>query len=69
MPCAIDIPGFIKCIRDGDMAGAAEVMNKYTNLPAVCGRVCPQETQCEELCTCRQNAGFEPVAIGNWNAL
>lgn len=68
-PVAIDIPGFIKCIRDGDMAGAAEVMNKYTNLPAVCGRVCPQETQCEELCTVGKIPGFEPVAIGKLERL
>ena len=68
-PVAIDIPGFIKCIRDGDMAGAAEIMNKYTNLPAVCGRVCPQETQCEELCTVGKMPGFEPVAIGKLERL
>ncbi len=68
-PVAIDIPGFIKCIRDGDMAGAAEVMNKYTNLPAVCGRVCPQETQCEERCTVGKMPGFEPVAIGKLERL
>ena len=51
------------------MAGAAEVMNKYTNLPAVCGRVCPQETQCEELCTVGKMPGFEPVAIGKLERL
>ncbi|MBP8684100.1 MAG: NADPH-dependent glutamate synthase [Synergistaceae bacterium] len=68
-PVAIDIPSFIKCIREGDMAGAAEVMNKYTNLPAVCGRVCPQETQCEELCTVGKMPGFEPVAIGKLERL
>ena len=43
-PVAIDIPAFIKCIKEGDMAGAAEVLDKYTNLPAVCGRV-HQETR------------------------
>lgn len=68
-PVAIDIPGFIKCVRDGDMAGAAEIMDKYTNLPAVCGRVCPQETQCEELCTVAKMPGFEPVAIGKLERL
>ena len=68
-PVAIDIPSFIKCIREGDMAGAAEVMNKYTNLPAVCGRVCPQETQCEELCTVGKMPGLEPVAIGKLERL
>ncbi len=68
-PVAIDIPGFIKCIRDGDMAGAAEILDKYTNLPAVCGRVCPQETQCEQLCTVGRMPGFEPVAIGKLERL
>ena len=68
-PVAIDIPGFIKCVRDGDMAGASEIMDKYTNLPAVCGRVCPQETQCEELCTVGKMPGFEPVAIGKLERL
>jgi glutamate synthase (NADPH/NADH) small chain len=66
---AIDIPAFIKCIKEGDMAGAAEVLDKYTNLPAVCGRVCPQETQCEELCTVGKMHGFEPVAIGKLERL
>ncbi|MDD4159801.1 MAG: NAD(P)-binding protein, partial [Synergistaceae bacterium] len=68
-PVAIDIPGFIKCIKDGDMAGAAAVLDKYTNLPAVCGRVCPQETQCEQLCTVGKMPGFEPVAIGKLERL
>lgn len=68
-PVAIDIPAFIKCIKEGDMAGAAEVLDKYTNLPAVCGRVCPQETQCEELCTVGKMHGFEPVAIGKLERL
>jgi len=61
-PVAIDIPAFIKCIKEGDMAGAAEVLDKYTNLPAVCGRVCPQETQCEEQCI--RGIKGKPVAIG-----
>ena len=61
-PVKIDIPAFIKCVKEGDMAGAAEVMDKYTNLPAVCGRVCPQESQCEGLCTVGKMKDFEPVA-------
>lgn len=68
-PVKIDIPSFIKCIKEGDMAGAAEVMAKYTNLPAVCGRVCPQESQCEGLCTVGKIAGCEPVAIGKLERL
>jgi len=63
-PVEIDIPGFIRAIREGDMARAAEVLGRYTNLPAVCGRVCPQETQCEGVCTLAKIDGFEPVAIG-----
>ena len=39
-PVAIDIPGFIQEIKNGNMQGAVDVMNKFTNLPAVCGRVC-----------------------------
>jgi glutamate synthase (NADPH/NADH) small chain len=68
-PVAIDIPAFIGAIRDGDMPKAAEVMSKYTNLPAVCGRVCPQETQCEGLCRLGLAKGFEPVAIGKLERL
>ncbi len=68
-PVSIDIPGFIKCVKEGDMAGAAEIMDKYTNLPAVCGRVCPQETQCEGVCTVGKMPGFEPVAIGKLERL
>ncbi|MDR1133662.1 MAG: dihydropyrimidine dehydrogenase, partial [Synergistaceae bacterium] len=49
-PVEVNIPAFIKAVRDGDMAKSAEIMAAYTNLPAVCGRVCPQETQCEGLC-------------------
>lgn len=69
-PVAIDIPGFIKCVKDGDMAGAAKIMDKYTNLPAVCGRVCPQESQCEGFCTVgKMPSGFEPVSIGKLERL
>jgi glutamate synthase (NADPH/NADH) small chain len=63
-PVEIDIPGFIKALREGDTAGSAAIMGKYTNLPAVCGRVCPQETQCEGVCTLGRIPDFEPVAIG-----
>ncbi len=68
-PVAIDIPGFIKAVRDGDMKRASEVLLSSTNLPAVCGRVCPQETQCEELCTLAKIQDFEPVAIGKLERL
>ncbi len=61
-PVLIDIPGFIGKLRQGDVAGAAAVIAKDSALPAVCGRVCPQETQCEGLCVL-SNKG-DPVSIG-----
>jgi glutamate synthase (NADPH/NADH) small chain len=61
-PVNIDIPGFITKIKEGDLEGAYQVINKTSSLPAVCGRVCPQETQCESKCT--MGVRFEPVGIG-----
>jgi len=49
-PVAIDIPGFIKHVKNKEFAKAVKVIAKYSALPAVCGRVCPQETQCESKC-------------------
>ena len=49
-PVAIDIPGFIKHVKNKEFADAVKVIAKYSALPAVCGRVCPQETQCESKC-------------------
>ena len=49
-PVEIDIPGFIKCIADEDFAAAIRVLKKKNVLPAICGRVCPQEEQCEKTC-------------------
>jgi len=61
-PVGIDIPGFIGRIAQGDFLGAAALIRRDNNLPAVTGRVCPQETQCEVLCVrCKTDA---PVAIG-----
>lgn len=68
-PVAIDIPEFVTCIKNNDMPGAAAVLDKYTNLPAVCGRVCPQESQCEGLCTVGKMKGYEPVSIGKLERL
>jgi glutamate synthase (NADPH/NADH) small chain len=68
-PVSIDIPGFILAVKEGDMPKAAATMAKYTNLPAVCGRVCPQETQCEGVCRLGRAKGFEPVAIGKLERL
>ena len=61
-PVAIDIPAFIQKIREDDFEGAYEIINHSSSLPAVCGRVCPQETQCESRCV--RGIKGEPVAIG-----
>lgn len=50
-PVRIDIPGFIGKIRDGDFLGAGNIIRKTNLLPSICGRVCPQETQCQAPCT------------------
>ena len=61
-PVEIDIPGFISCIASGDFEKAAEVIKAKNNLPAVSGRVCPYESQCEGECTIKKIG--EPVGIG-----
>lgn len=61
-PVEIDIPGFIKLIREGDFLGAVRKIKEKNALPAICGRVCPQETQCEARCVLGKKD--EPVAIG-----
>ncbi|MFC2061564.1 NADPH-dependent glutamate synthase [Elusimicrobiota bacterium] len=61
-PVEIDIPGFIKLIAEGDFKGAIKKMKEKNLLPAICGRVCPQEDQCEIKCVLSKK--FEPVAIG-----
>ncbi len=61
-PVAIDIPGFIKEVEKGNHAEAARVIAKSSALPAVCGRVCPQESQCEGKCI--RGIKGEPVSIG-----
>lgn len=50
-PVRIDIPAFVQAVADGDFAEAARIIKQNSLLPAVCGRVCPQETQCQEPCT------------------
>src|SRR5574337_356349 len=62
-PVSIDIPGFIKLIAEGDFLAAARKIKETNALPAVCGRVCPQEDQCEKACIVGKK--FKPVAIGN----
>ena len=49
-PVGIDIPGFVKEVEAGNIKGAYDVISRYSALPAICGRVCPQETQCEAKC-------------------
>ena len=61
-PVNINIPEFISKIKNKDYEGAYEEISKSSSLPAVCGRVCPQETQCESKCTV--GIKFEPIGIG-----
>ena len=63
-PVNIQIPSFIKYIEKGDFLEAAKVLKETSALPAVCGRVCPQEKQCESKCIYIQKMKKEPVAIG-----
>jgi len=62
-PVAVDIPGFIQRVKDGDFTGAIEKIWERNSLPAVCGRVCPQELQCEGACILGKKD--DPVAIGH----
>ncbi len=68
MPCVagcpvnIHIPAFIAKVKEGDFEGAYQIINRASSLPAVCGRVCPQETQCESKCV--RGIKGEPVGIG-----
>ncbi|MDP3038720.1 MAG: bifunctional dihydroorotate dehydrogenase B NAD binding subunit/NADPH-dependent glutamate synthase, partial [Deltaproteobacteria bacterium] len=61
-PVSIDIPAFLDLILQGDFLGAARKLKEMNSLPAVCGRVCPQEDQCEKVCILGKKG--EPVAIG-----
>jgi glutamate synthase (NADPH) small chain len=63
-PVSIDIPSFIKLIEKRDFAASIRKIKETNSLPAICGRVCPQETQCEIVCNLRKATGV-PVAIGN----
>ena len=63
-PVNIAIPEFISKVAEGDFEGAYQVIAMSSSLPAVCGRVCPQETQCEGKCTRGIKAGCESVGIG-----
>ena len=61
-PVSINIPGFIEKVKNGDVEGAYQVISESSALPAVCGRVCPQESQCEGKCI--RGIKGEPVSIG-----
>ncbi len=61
-PVAINIPGFIEKVKEGDVEAAYQVISESSALPAVCGRVCPQESQCEGRCI--RGIKGEPVSIG-----
>ncbi|WP_036728511.1 bifunctional dihydroorotate dehydrogenase B NAD binding subunit/NADPH-dependent glutamate synthase [Peptoniphilus mikwangii] len=61
-PVSINIPEFIKAIANSEFGKSAEILSRYTALPAVCGRVCPQETQCEQRCILTKRG--DAVAIG-----
>ncbi len=61
-PVNINIPRFLSFVKDGDFDNAYMTIRETSSLPAVCGRVCPQESQCEKHCT--MGIRFEPVAIG-----
>lgn len=61
-PVAVPIPEFIACIAEGDYARAYDIIRQTNSLPAVCGRVCPQEVQCEQRCV--RGIKHEPVGIG-----
>jgi glutamate synthase (NADPH/NADH) small chain len=61
-PVEIDIPAFIAKIKEGDFMGAIHKIKEKNNLPAVCGRVCPQEEQCEKVCVLTKKG--QPIAIG-----
>jgi glutamate synthase (NADPH/NADH) small chain len=61
-PVEVDINGFIKAIGDGDMPEAVRILKSKNSLPGICGRVCPQETQCESTCSLVKKGA--PIAIG-----
>jgi len=61
-PVAVDIPGFVKLIADGKFAPAAQLIRRRNALPAICGRVCPQDEQCEKVCLLGKKG--EALAVG-----
>ena len=62
-PVEIDIPGFVKAVLDDNMPEAVRILKDKNSLPGICGRVCPQETQCEQACALAKKGA--PIAIGS----
>jgi len=62
-PVRIDIPGFIGKIKEGDFLGASKIIKRTNLLPSICGRVCPQETQCQAPCTVGKALGGVEKAV------
>lgn len=63
-PVGIDIPAFLRLVEEGDFLGAARKLREKNVLPAICGRVCPQEHQCEKTCTLSNTKKPSPISIG-----
>ena len=63
-PVGIDIPGFIAELKNDNLSESAKILKTYNYLPAICGRVCPQENQCEGACILNKMKDNEPVSIG-----
>src|SRR3972149_10278422 len=61
-PVSVDIPEFVKALRENNMPEAVRALKRKNALPGICGRVCPQETQCESVCTLEKKGA--PVAVG-----
>ena len=68
-PVGIDIPAFIARLKQNDVDGAVESISKDTLLPAICGRVCPQEKQCENFCVRKAKLGVERSRISRYLCL
>lgn len=73
-PVEIDIPGFIHCIAEGDFSGGVQILKAKNSLPSVCGRVCPQEEQCEGSCVLLKKGGEIAIGrlerfLGDWAAV
>ena len=72
-PVEINIPGFVKCVAEGDFAQGIKILKEKNCLPAVCGRVCPQEEQCESACIMLKKGGQSAIGrierfLADWEA-